>query len=150
MQGQSFSGSQGLGSLLREINHAEKGGLGGISGLKKQISCLVPNTNDKKDDDSVKGFISRMNKPADDAVRVKLEKFFEPLATQDDELNQESKNPANLKSIKPLPELCRNLKIEPLLGGFSENQHPSELNKAAMTPEIAIGHQNRLLVPVST
>ena len=91
-----------------------------------------------------------MNKPADDAVRVKLEKFFEPLATQDDELNQESKNPANLKSIKPLPELCRNLKIEPLLGGFSENQHPSELNKAAMTPEIAIGHQNRLLVPVST
>ena len=68
-------------------------------------------------------------------------------------MHTENKNPADLKAIKPLPDLCRNLKIEPLLGGFAamaENQHPSELNKAAMTPEIAIGHQNRLLVPVST
>ena len=79
MQGQSSSGSQGLGSLLREINNTEKG-QGGIPGLKKQISCLVPNTHDRKEDDSLSGLIARMNKPADDAVRVKLEKFFGPLA----------------------------------------------------------------------
>ena len=79
MQGQSFSGSQGLGSLLREINNTEKG-LEGIRGLKKQISCLVPNVIDKKEDDSLSGLISRMSKPAEDAVRVKLDKFFEPLA----------------------------------------------------------------------
>ena len=79
MQGQSSSGSQGLGSLLREINNTEKG-QGGIHGLKKQISCLVPNTHDRKEDDSLSGLIARMNKPADDAVRVKLEKFFGPLA----------------------------------------------------------------------
>ena len=58
-------------------------------------------------------------------------------------MHTEDKNPADLKTIKPLPDLCRNLKIEPLLGGFAamaENSHPSELNKTAMTPEIAIGH----------
>ena len=79
MQGQSFSGSQGLGGLLREINNTDKG-QEGIRGLKKQISCLVPNANVKKEDDSLSGLICRMNKPADDAVRVKLDKFFEPLA----------------------------------------------------------------------
>ena len=78
MQGQSSSGSQGLGSLLREINNTEKG-QESIIGLKKQISCLVPSANDKKEDDSITGLISRMNKPAEDDVRVKLEKFFGPL-----------------------------------------------------------------------
>ena len=103
---------------MREINNTDKG-QEGIKGLKKQISCLVPNANDTKVDDSLSGLISRMNKPADDTVRVKLEKFFEPLANQDDEMHTDDKNPAELKTIRPLPDLCRNLKIEPLLGGFA-------------------------------